>query len=163
MIIATALVSPASVGSIKLNVTDPLGAPVIDPGFLSNQFDMAVLLQALKYALDFLKTDTWKDYIIAPMLGLADANTDDLLMEYIANNSVSVCHPAGTAAMSKKNAQTGVVDADLLVKNVTGLRVVDASVFVSAICNECMESLNNVFCIAIRHVCTHDGTSVRCS
>jgi choline dehydrogenase-like flavoprotein len=70
----------------------------------------------------------WSDYIIS----LVDtATTDAELNLFIQNNAITVSHGVGTAAMSPKGADYGVVDPDLRVKKVTGLRVVDASVLVS--------------------------------
>lgn len=59
------------------------------------------------------------------------ANTDEELNEYIRQNAVSFFHPVATAAMSPVGADWGVVDPDLKVKGVAGLRIVDASVAVS--------------------------------
>ena len=64
------------------------------------------------------------------MGSLANATTDDLLDEFIRNNAGTAAHPVGTASMSSRNASYGVVDPDLKVKGVAGLRIVDASVLV---------------------------------
>ena len=56
-----------------------------------------------------------------------DADIDD----YIRGIASSVYHPVGTAAMSSSSSKSGVVDENLLVKGADGLRIVDASVFVS--------------------------------
>ena len=64
------------------------------------------------------------------MGSLANATTDALLDEFIRNNAGTAAHPVGTASMSSRNASYGVVDPDLKVKGVGGLRIVDASVLV---------------------------------
>jgi choline dehydrogenase-like flavoprotein len=70
----------------------------------------------------------WSDYI----LSLVDtATTDEELNQFIRSSAITVSHGVGTAAMSPKGAEYGVVDPDLRVKRVSGLRVVDASVLVS--------------------------------
>lgn len=89
--------------------------------------------EAIKSARRFLEAPTWAGYVLEPSAALKNATTDELLDQYIKNSAFSTSHPVGTAAMSKKNAPYGVVDPDLLVKGVTGLRIVDASVMVSAL------------------------------
>ncbi|KAG6856868.1 hypothetical protein H0H87_012685 [Tephrocybe sp. NHM501043] len=87
--------------------------------------------EAIKSALRFLSAPVWKDYVIGPTGGLENATTDQLLDDYIHKNTFTSSHTVGTAAMSPKNANYGVVDPDLRVKRVSGLRVVDASIMVS--------------------------------
>ena len=59
------------------------------------------------------------------------ATTDADIDNYIRGISSTVFHPVGTAAMSRSSSKSGVVDQNLLVKGADGLRIVDASVFVS--------------------------------
>lgn len=78
----------------------------------------------------------WSDYVIGPTGGLAIAlnattNLDGAIDQYVTNHTGTIWHPVGTASMSPVGAPWGVVDPDLKVKKVTGLRIVDASVFVS--------------------------------
>ncbi|KNZ75849.1 Choline dehydrogenase, mitochondrial [Termitomyces sp. J132] len=126
--IATIVVSPASRGTIKLHSSDPFDPPLIDPGYLTSEFDIFAMREAVQSARRFLAAPVWKDYVIGPAGGLANATTDDLLDKYIRQNAGSPAHPVGTAAMSAQNASFGVVDPDLQLKAVSGLRVVDASV-----------------------------------
>ncbi|KAK0208998.1 aryl-alcohol oxidase-like protein [Desarmillaria ectypa] len=110
MSIATCVVSPASRRSVKHNSSDPLGAPLIDPGYLSSEFDVFTLVEAVKSALRFVSVSAWDDFVLEPYGELAEATTDEALM-------------------SPKAADYGAVDPDLLVKGVSGLRIVDASIF----------------------------------
>ncbi|KAG6917872.1 hypothetical protein DXG01_000642 [Tephrocybe rancida] len=112
-------------GSVTLNSNKPFDPPVIDPGFLSSDFDMFVLREAIRSARRFVAAPAWANYIIS---SVSNAITDEELDAYIRTTAVSIFHPVGTAAMSPKGADFGVVDPDLRVKNVRGLRVVDASV-----------------------------------
>ncbi|KAG6896163.1 hypothetical protein C0992_009912 [Termitomyces sp. T32_za158] len=90
--------------------------------------------EAVRSARRFLAAPAWKDYVIGPVGGLVNATTNELLDEYIRRNAGTSAHPVGTAAMSAENASFGVVDPDLQVKGVKGLRIVDASImpFVTA-------------------------------
>ncbi|KAG6826879.1 hypothetical protein H0H92_014059 [Tricholoma furcatifolium] len=126
--IGTTVVSPTSRGTVSINSTNPFDPPLINPNFLSTEFDIFAARGAIQSAISFLAAPVWKDIVIGPAGGLAGATTDELLDEYIRNGLIPALHAVGTAAMSPKGADFGVVDPDLLVKGVSGLRVVDASV-----------------------------------
>ncbi|KDR70983.1 hypothetical protein GALMADRAFT_103022 [Galerina marginata CBS 339.88] len=123
--IGTALLSPTSRGFITINSTDPFAAPLIQPNFLSTDFDVAALREAVKAARRFAAAPAWADYILVPV---NNATTDDQIDEFLRTTAASIAHPMGTAAMTPKDASFGVVDPDLRVKGVVGLRIVDASV-----------------------------------
>lgn len=114
-----------------LNSADPFESPIIDPRILTSIFDVYAMVQSIKNAQDFIKAPAFKGYIAGPYGDLADANGDLGLAVYAAENAVTVNHPHGTCQMSPANSDDGVVDSSLRVKGVSGLRVVDASIFVS--------------------------------
>ena len=87
----------------------------------------------MKSARRFLTASPWKDYIIAPFGEGATLNTDADFEAFVRANTGSVFHPVSTAAMAPKNSPNGVVNPDLTVKGISGLRIVDASVLVCAI------------------------------
>lgn len=88
--------------------------------------------EALRSARRFLKAQAFKNYIVKPYGPLAAVtDSDRSLDEYIRDNAATSSHPVGTAAMSAKTASYGVVDPDLRVKGISGLRIVDGSVLVS--------------------------------
>lgn len=121
-------------GSITLNSSDPFSAPLIDPALLKSDFDLEVMKYSIRSAQRFVSSPVWKDYIIAPLNGAQNTTmvgTDEELEAYIRANGGTVFHPVGTASMAPANAQWGVVDPDLRVKGLSGLRVVDVSVLVS--------------------------------
>lgn len=127
-------------GSITVNSSDPFTPPLIDPGYLTSDFDVAAMKEAFDIVYTFLNASVWDSYILAPPAGLPSVsdfftmNATDLdaqLETYIRNQTGTSAHPVGTVAMSAQNATYGVVDPDLRVKGIDGLRVVDASVFVS--------------------------------
>ncbi|KAJ7158054.1 glucose-methanol-choline oxidoreductase, partial [Mycena filopes] len=83
--------------------------------------------QAVSKVLQFSKAPAWQNYIIAPTEDLENLSQDEL-DQYIRNTAASSDHIVGTAAMSARDAQYGVVDPDLLVKGARGLRIIDASI-----------------------------------
>ncbi|KAJ3775871.1 aryl-alcohol oxidase-like protein [Lentinula raphanica] len=137
MSMTTVVVSPASRGSVTINSSDPFTPPIINPGYLNADFDVAAMKEALRITYTFLNASVWDGYILEPPAGLPsipdffamdERNLDNRLEAYIRNSTSSSAHPVGTVAMSAKNASYGVLDPDLKVKGIDGLRVVDACV-----------------------------------
>lgn len=126
--IGTLVVSPTSRGSVKLRSADPFAMPLIDPALLKTPYDHAVMCEAIKAAQRFVSASAWSDHVIGPANGLEHVHSDEDLDKYVAENAKTIFHPVGTASMSKRGEKAGVVDPDLKVKGVAGLRVVDASV-----------------------------------
>ncbi|KAF8883635.1 pyranose dehydrogenase [Gymnopilus junonius] len=120
--------TPVSRGSITLKSNNPLDPPLIDPKFLTSEFDIFALKESVKTAVRFFASPAWKGYILEPAGAFANVTDDQSLEEFVENNAGSAFHPVGTASMSPKNANFGVVDPDLKVKGAQGLRIVDASV-----------------------------------
>ncbi|KAF9444131.1 GMC oxidoreductase [Macrolepiota fuliginosa MF-IS2] len=122
------VVSPTSRGSITIGSNNPFDNPLIDPGYYTSKFDILAIREGIKSAVQFSEAPVWKNVITGLVGPLANATTDAEIDTTIRNNTLSGLHPVGTSAMSPKNASWGVVDPDLLVKHVSGLRIVDASV-----------------------------------
>ena len=112
---------------------DPFTPPKLDPGLLSTDYDMFAMRAAMRTAQRFLSAPAWRGYVLEPVGTLANATTDVALDNYICNNGGTTWHIVGTTAMSAHDASYGVVNPDLRVKGVTGLRVIDASVLVRSI------------------------------
>ncbi|KAJ3721319.1 GMC oxidoreductase-domain-containing protein, partial [Lentinula guzmanii] len=81
----------------------------------------------VRHLLQYLSAPAWNGYVLSPFGILANIMLSD--DSAIRESSSSTAHPVGTAAMSEKDADYGVVDPDSILKGVDGLRVVDASVF----------------------------------
>ncbi|THU96778.1 aryl-alcohol-oxidase from pleurotus Eryingii [Dendrothele bispora CBS 962.96] len=123
--LGSVVVAPTSRGAVTLNSSDPLDPPLINFNLLSSDFDMFVQREAFRSAKKFLTGSACSSFIVAAP---TNATTDEELDTFIRQNALGVFHPVSTAAMSGKNATWGVVDPDLRVKGVSGLRVVDSSV-----------------------------------
>ncbi|KAF8148671.1 aryl-alcohol oxidase-like protein [Crassisporium funariophilum] len=129
MSLLTAVVSPVSRGTVRLATSNPFDQPVIDPAILSSDFDSFAMVQAMKDAQSFISSQPWSGFVVGPLGGLAEADTDEKKEAFARNFSVTVNHPVGTASMSPLRAKWGVVDPTLLLKGACGLRIVDASIF----------------------------------
>ncbi|KAJ3817824.1 hypothetical protein F5880DRAFT_1705903 [Lentinula raphanica] len=136
--ITTRVVTPLSRGTILLNSTDPFTAPLIDPKLLFDDFDLTAMREAVKTSIRFLGAPIWNDYVLGdPATAFIQSTSgtqnldDEILDAYIRNNTGTSAHAVGTAAMTSSDSIFGVVDPDFKVKGVEGLRIIDASVFVS--------------------------------
>lgn len=120
-------------GDIKLATSNPFDKPLINPQYLSTEFDIFTMIQAVKSNLRFLSGQAWADFVIRPFdPRLADPTNDAAIESYIRDNANTIFHPVGTASMSPRGASWGVVDPDLKVKGVDGLRIVDGSILVGS-------------------------------
>jgi len=120
------VLNPHSVGEIKLTSDDPLSHPLINPRYLDDDRDMEVLLKATKFA-DAVTThaefDPYRGKRIRPE---TDPPDDDAWRDFIRQHAETLYHPVGTCKMGTDSM--AVVDPDLRVIGVDGLRVIDASV-----------------------------------
>jgi len=116
---------PRSRGRVSLASADPMAAPAIDPRYLSDAADLDVLKKGFKMARAILDAPAFAPYRRSEMF-TAKAQTDAEIEAAIRARAETIYHPAGTCRMG---ADAGaVVDAELKVKGVEALRVVDASV-----------------------------------
>ncbi|KAJ7609223.1 aryl-alcohol oxidase [Mycena polygramma] len=114
-------------GSVSLNSSDPFAPPLIDLGLLTSDFDALALTEGIALALKFVSAPAWRGYLGAPTTDLAAMSPAELEATIRATAGPGY-HIVGTAGMSPAGAGYGVVDPDLRVKGVDGLRVIDASV-----------------------------------
>lgn len=86
----------------------------------------------MKASKRFASAHAWAGYVLSPYGGgMSESESDADIDAYVREQASTMFHPVGTASMSAWDAEWGVVDPDLKVKGVEGVRVVDASVFVS--------------------------------
>ena len=108
----------------------PFHPPNIDPNLLASPIDLSIMRSAVRQARKFVASapNAFRDWIV----GLVDAelSSDSDMNQWIRETATTVSHCVGTSAMSPCGARWGVVDPDLRVKGVRGLRVVDASILV---------------------------------
>ncbi len=127
------LVAVASRGIVRLRSDDPRHKPAIDPGYLYAAEDMEPLLSGLRMAREFAAASPLAKHCTLEMAPGPAVRTDEELREFIRQDLGTLYHPVGTCAMGgdsrlAASRLTSVVDPELRVRGVEGLRVVDASV-----------------------------------
>ena len=118
---------PHSRGEVRLRSADPHDAPLIDPRFLSDERDMALLLkggQLQQRIIESKPFDAVRGKMLYPIV-LADSKA---MEADIRNRADTQYHPVGTCQMGPESDAMAVVDAQLRVRGISGLRVADASI-----------------------------------
>jgi choline dehydrogenase len=121
---------PDSRGEIKLKSTDPAASPSILPRYLSDQNDQRTVVDGLKLIRRLLATGHFARFIEAEFRPGAEVRTDDELLDYARRFGSTVFHPTSTCRMG--NDTMAVVDPQLRVHGIEGLRVADASIMPTA-------------------------------
>jgi choline dehydrogenase len=124
--VAPTLVNVFSRGRLRLRSADPAWHPDIDPAYFDDQADLDAMVAGVRRCIETVRTGPLARHIAAPYLPLSDDPSDEEIVAHIRENSQTLYHPVGTCAMG--TGDNAVVDAELRVHGVEGLRVVDASV-----------------------------------
>ncbi|WP_189311258.1 GMC family oxidoreductase N-terminal domain-containing protein [Streptomyces brasiliensis] len=120
---------PRSRGTVRLASTEPGALPVVDPNYLSDERDLTTMVTGLRLAREIGQAGAvagWRGHEAQPGQGVTG---DADLRAYVRRNLASYMHPVGTCRIGQ-DAQA-VVDAELRVRGIAGLRVADASVLPS--------------------------------
>ncbi len=120
------VLQPKSRGSVTLKDADPRSTALIDPNYLADPDDMRTMVLALRFAREVLTAPSlWK--VLKPeLMPGPDVRSDEDFAAYARQNMSCMLHPVGSCRMGSDD--DAVVDADLRVRGVRGLRVVDASI-----------------------------------
>ncbi len=124
--IAPCQVRPESRGTIRIKSADPTVYPAIAPNYLADPLDQEVAVAGLKWGRKIASQPALARYIDHEMLPGPDLTDDEALLGYARMAGSTIYHPVGTCQMGQ--GPRAVVDAQLRVHGVEGLRVVDASV-----------------------------------
>ncbi|MDO6965859.1 GMC family oxidoreductase [Rhizobium alvei] len=116
---------PYSRGTVGLKSRDPLAAPRIDPNFLSDPRDRQTMIDGVRVLKSILDAPSLARHRVSDLYPLKDLSDDEIL-RHIRARSDTIYHPVGTCRMGSDDQS--VVDPDLRVRGIDGLRVVDASV-----------------------------------
>ncbi len=117
---------PESRGQVRLVSADPRDQPAVDPNYLSAKADLDVLLEALKRGRAILNAPAMRKIVDSELYPGPDARSDADLIDFIRRAAETDYHPAGTCRMGVD--LEAVVDPNLRVRGVEGLRVCDSSI-----------------------------------
>jgi choline dehydrogenase len=129
--IMSTLIYPKSRGTFRLASADPTAAPIIDPNYLDEQTDIDVLVDGMELIRETMASTSMLGGVeveVSP--GPQYATRADLARE-VLNRATTVYHPVGTCRMGVD--ERAVVDPQLRVRGVEGLRVADASIMPSIV------------------------------
>lgn len=124
--IGPTLVRVKSRGHIKLRSADPLAYPIIQPNYLAHEDDMEVLVQGVKLARKIAHSPAFDAYRGQEYEPGMQVQTDEDIRNYLRRKVQSLYHPVGTCKMGVDSM--AVVNPQLQVHGVEGLRVIDASI-----------------------------------
>ena len=128
MTIASWQQRPDSIGYVRARSADPFEPPVIQPNYLVAESDRRVLLAGMKLARRLLGSQALSKYYDREEFPGPQAQSDDDLLTAAKQRGTTTFHLMGTCRMAPDNDPTSVVDDQLRVRGIEGLRVVDASI-----------------------------------
>jgi len=117
---------PDSRGTLALRSADPRDKPVIHANYLDDPRDRYVMIEAAKLARRLGRTPPFSDLVEEELTPAPDVEDEAGLLDHIRRTGTTVYHPCGTCRMGSDD--TAVVDPELRVRGVEGLRIADASV-----------------------------------
>ncbi|MFY3386026.1 GMC family oxidoreductase [Paracidovorax sp. MALMAid1276] len=120
------LLQPKSRGAVTLASADPMALPLVDPNFLADPDDMARMVRGFKQTRAILAQPALAKFGARELPASAGARTDAEIEQFIRQFADTIYHPVGTCRMGP--GATDVVDPELRVRGLAGLRVVDASI-----------------------------------
>jgi choline dehydrogenase len=124
----TCCLRPESRGEIRLASADPMTAPLIDPRYLFADNDVQTMLKGMRLARRLLEAPAFAQFHGAELEPGSAVQSDADLLAFICEKAETIYHPIGTCRMGATDDAMAVVDPELRVIGVDGLRVVDASV-----------------------------------
>ena len=128
MTIASWQQRPDSIGYVRARSADPFEAPVIQPNYLAAESDRRVLLAGMKLARRLLGSQALSKYYDREEFPGPDKQSDDDLLTAAKQRGTTTFHLMGSCRMAPDTDPTAVVDDQLRVRGLEGLRVVDASI-----------------------------------
>ncbi len=128
---------PSSRGHVRVSSADSQVAPEITPNYLSTEDDLKVAVDAIRLTRRIVAAPALQRFQPEEVKPGISAQTDQDLFLAAGDIGTTIFHPVGTCKMGRAGDATAVVDSQLRVRGVAGLRVVDASVMPSITSGNC--------------------------
>jgi choline dehydrogenase-like flavoprotein len=120
-------VRPRSRGWVRIANTDPKAAPLINPNYLADDYDLEATVEGLRQMREIMSQPAMAKFVTAEHLaGNSELTNKDSYIEFARNFGRTSYHPVGTCAMGIDD--NSVVDANLKVYGIEGLRIADSSI-----------------------------------
>ncbi|MEM7404389.1 MAG: GMC family oxidoreductase N-terminal domain-containing protein [Pseudomonadota bacterium] len=119
---------PESRGFVRARSSNPFDKPRIQPNYLAEEGDRRVLIHAMRLARRLMHTNAMQPYLDVEMYPGDDVQTDDELLDAARHVGSTTFHVMGTCGMGPATDPNAVVDDELRVHGLEGLRVIDASI-----------------------------------
>ena len=117
---------PESRGWLRITTSDPTRPPAMQPNYLSTQRDRDTIVAALRVTRTIFATDSMRHWVTDELMPGAQAETDEALLEHVRATAGTTFHQTSTCMMGP--GPKSVVDTELRVKGIEGLRVIDAAI-----------------------------------
>ncbi len=118
---------PKSLGTVRLRDANPVSHPAINPNFLSSPQDIQELVTAVKDMRTVMQQPQIAKYVTGEIGAWAGAQSDEEIVAAVRQTAYTGHHPCGTSRMGHDNDAGAVLDSQLRVRGVHGLRVCDAA------------------------------------
>jgi choline dehydrogenase len=122
---------PESRGWLRIKSPDPGVPPAMQPNYLATRADQETMITALKISRRIFRTPTMQQYVVGEFWPGAEVDSDEGLLEHAKKTGSTTFHQTSTCMMGAHDK--AVVDTELRVHGIEGLRVVDASVMPAVI------------------------------
>ena len=119
---------PTSRGTVRIRSTDPFEPPAMQAHYLSTAEDRATLVAGIRLARGLAATNAMRPFVAGEYRPGPEVMTDGDLLEFARNTAGTIFHPSGTTKMGPAADPMAVVDRELRVHGVAGLRVVDCGI-----------------------------------
>ncbi len=120
---------PTSRGSVHARSTDPKAAPKIVHNYLSTEHDRKLSVEGFRMQRAIFAASPFAEHATRELVPGPSVQSDEEILDFWAREGMSTYHPVGSAKMGPASDPHAVVDNELRVHGIEGLRVVDASVF----------------------------------
>lgn len=122
----SAFLRPRSRGSVRLASADPTAAPLIDPNYWGDPYDREMSIRGFKLTREIMAQPAFEPFIRAERLPGPDVTSEEDIAAYATKHAKTDYHPVGTCKMGVD--ELAVVDPELRVRGLEGLRVCDSSI-----------------------------------